>query len=149
MEKQSIVLTAVFLLIVLSFFTAGCGETQYQSGAAIQNNPTDSGSGSGSGQLPSAQQSSGQQIQILNHVLEKTDYGTVQVTGTAKNVAGKQLSYVEIRVKFYDKNNVLLDTFFDNINDLDPDQTWKFEVIYPGLDSGEVDHYDIGVGTVL
>jgi len=82
-------------------------------------------------------------IEILNHKMEYGEFGNLMVVGTAKNNADERLSYVEIRVRFYDENNTLLDSSLDNINDLNAGQTWEFEVHYNPMDVGEVDHYDI------
>jgi hypothetical protein len=87
-------------------------------------------------------------INILSHSLEYGDYGNFKVVGVAQNIAGRKLSYAEIDVKFYDKDDVLLNTFLDNINDIGPNEKWSFEVIYPSLDSTRVDHYSIAVGSV-
>lgn len=121
-----------FLLLglIAIVLIAGCtSETEYGTGQAIAGEPTE-------------------KIEILDHKMEYGEYGSLMVTGTAKNVGDKQLSYAEIRVRFYDKDDSLLSTSFDNINDLDAGQTWKFKVLYFSMDVEEVDHYDIGVGTV-
>lgn len=86
-------------------------------------------------------------LKILDHKLEYGEFGNLMVVGIAENVAGRQLTYAEIRVKFYDKDNVLIGTSFDNINDLGAGEKWKFEVMYLSLDIYEVNRYEIAVGT--
>jgi len=139
---KRLVLLAICLILVT--FIAGCtGGTQYQTGASIadqeqtQTTPTSS--------TPTTKTT--EKIEIIDHKMEYGEYGNLMVTGTAKNVGNSQLSYAEIRVKFYDKDNNLLETFMDNVNDLDAGQTWKFKVLYPSMNVENVDHYDIGVGT--
>jgi len=86
-------------------------------------------------------------LAILEHNMNYGDYGNLIVSGIAENTGNKRLSYAEIDVKFYDKEGILIDTSFDNINDLDSGEKWKFEVMYFGLDTYEVDSYAISVGT--
>lgn len=138
MKIKHLFLIGISFLVIA--FISGCSQTEYQQGTPNNqeqdtNTPTTS--------------ASAEKIQIIDHQMETGQYGNIKIVGTAKNVAGKQLSYVEIRVRFYDKDNVLLETFMDNINDVGIDQTWAFEVMYPSIDTSKVDHYDIGVGTVF
>lgn len=93
-------------------------------------------------------QESSEPLTILSHEMTYGEYGNLIVTGIAENTAGKQLSYAEINVKFLDSEGVLIDNWLDNVNDLDAGEKWKFEVIYPSLDSGEVADYKIAVGSV-
>ena len=118
-------------------------ETNYQQGV---NNPSteNSAQANSGGSAPSDGK-----IKILSHEMKTGDYGTISVVGTAENVAGKNLGYVEIRVKFYDDSDALLETFIDNVNDLGAGEKWNFEVVYPSLDGDEVARYEIGVGSVF
>lgn len=75
-------------------------------------------------------------------------YSSPCVIGIAKNVCAYNLSYAEVRVKWYDDAGTLLDTSLDNINDLAPGETWQFEILYYGL-SQKVQKYRIEVGTIL
>ncbi|ODS36684.1 MAG: hypothetical protein A7315_14010 [Candidatus Altiarchaeales archaeon WOR_SM1_79] len=138
MEKQQFYLGFVSALLVAVIFISGCTtETEYQPGTP-----------SGGEKQTETKSASEEKIKILDHEMVRGEFGNLMVVGTAENVGDKQLSYAEIRVRFYDKDDVLLETFMDNINDVGPGQKWRFEVMYPGMDTQKVDHYDIGVGTV-
>jgi len=135
---NKILLGIGILGIMCVVLMSGCTtETEYQSGTP-----------SNTEKQKETKSASEEKIKILDHQMTHDEFGSLVVVGTAENVADKQLAYAEIRVKFYDKDDVLLETFMDNINDVDPRQKWKFEVMYPGMDTSDVDHYDIGVGTV-
>jgi len=138
---KEIVLLALSLVAIV--IIAGCTSgTQYQTGASIADEVQPK-------TTPTPEPKTSEKIEILDHKIEYSEYGNLMVVGTAKNVAGKKLSYAEIRVKFYDKSGALLETFMDNVNDLDAGQTWKFKILYPSMNVEEVDHYDIGVGTTI
>ena len=147
-----IVVVIIVLGIIGSLFSTP--ETEYESGSKLKMvEDSEKKSITGSAVREDEEDSSNdresdEKIKILNHELTYGEYGTLSVTGTAENVVDRQLSYVEIRVKFYDEDGALIETFFDNINDLDAGEKWKFDVMYPGMDTYEVDDYDIGVGTV-
>jgi hypothetical protein len=85
-------------------------------------------------------------LEILDYKDGYTDYNLRCIKGTAKNVGSSTLRYAEIRVKFYDKEGTLLDTSIDNINDLGPGETWRFEVVHLGR--GKWSKYKISVGSV-
>ena len=124
MQKRMVILIVSFLLLFTVFFS-GCFEeaTKYTS------------------DLPSEKD-----VQILNHNTSYSGFGTTTVTGTAKNIGNKQIS-VQLKAKFYDKNNVLIDTSFDYISDIDPGEIFSFEI--PCFNCGQsYDHYTIGIGSV-
>jgi hypothetical protein len=123
--------------VIVSASVAGCGEdTNYEDG---------SGGGNGGG--------SEEALEILEHELVREDEGTmsetVKVEGRAENVSEEQLSYVEVRARFYNDQGDQLESSLDNTNDLGTGSTWAFEIQYPaiGEDAAEVADYDIGVGT--
>jgi len=119
---------AITLVVMLVPSLIGCTETQYEPGEST----------------PATEK-----LQILSHGMGVTEYGAPMVTGTAKNVSSSNLSYAEVRVKFYDAAGTLLDTSLDNINDLGPAGTWSFEVIYFGSNPENVKSYKIGVGSTF
>ena len=120
------IFAAIALVVMLVPSLIGCTETQYESG----------------GSTPTTEK-----LRILSHSGGVTEYGSPMVTGTAKNISSYNLSYAEIRVKWYDAAGTLLDTSLDNINDLGPSETWSFKVIYFG-DEKNI-RYKIGVGTTF
>ena len=119
-------------LVMLVLSLVGCAETQYQPG------------GSTPSELPPAEK-----LQILSHSMTTGQFGNIIVKGTAKNISSSNLSYAEVKVKFYDAAGALIDTSLDNINDLGPGEIWNFEVMYLGMDTENVKSYKIGVGTTF
>lgn len=122
--------------------TAGCtDDTDYQSG---NQNPDGDDSGG---------QDSDEALEILEHELVRENQGSrsekVTVEGRAENTSDRQLSYVEVRARFYNEQGDQIETSLDNTNDLDAGQTWAFEIMFPGFgeDARAVADYDIGVGT--
>lgn len=117
---------------------AGCSaDTEYEGG-------TTTGDGGGG---------SNKKLTILTHQMLRENVGSasesVKVTGTAENVSGDMLGYAEVKAKFYDENDALLESFLDNVNDLGDGEKWNFEVQYPGIgdDARKVASYKVGVGS--
>ena len=52
---------------------------------------------------------------------------SVKITGTAKNLSGKNYSYASVEFSVYDVDGNNLGTALDNINHLANGDTWKFE----------------------
>jgi|YelNatPaOPRAMG01_1025707.scaffolds.fasta_scaffold59779_2 hypothetical protein len=70
------------------------------------------------------------------------------IRGYAKNVSGKTLRYAEVRGQFYDANNVLLCSWFDNVTDLAPDVVWEFNIYCMCTDvCNRVHHATVTVGS--
>lgn len=110
---------------------AGCSSnTEYENGG-------ENGDNSGG--------SSDKKLEILNDEWYTESY-SAGVKGTAENVSGDTLSYISVKVKFYDESNALIESSLDNINDLEADGKWKFDVLFPGSDTEDVSSYKIGVG---
>jgi len=69
------------------------------------------------------------------------------VRGHAKNVSGRTLNYAEVDAQFYDSNNVLLSSWFDNITDLPAGVTWEFNIYCINSEVADrVDHATVSVG---
>lgn len=58
---------------------------------------------------------------------KRGQFGNVVFTGNIINTTGKKLSYVQVEVNLYDKNNVQVGSTLANINNLEPGVTWAFE----------------------
>lgn len=111
---------------------SGCsGETEYEESEANGD----------SGGAPAQDE----KLDIISDEWYREDY-SAGVRGTAKNVSGENLSYISIKVKFYDGNEALIESSLDNINDLGPGEKWRFDVVYPNTDAEKVSAYKIGVG---
>lgn len=97
---------------------------------------------------------SSNEVELLSHTMVREDQGgmaeSVAVEGEAENVSGGELSYAEVEVKFYE-GDTLADSFLDNVNGWAADETWSFEVQYPGIgeDAAAIDDYEIRAGTSL
>jgi hypothetical protein len=128
---------------LLSVTIAGCGgeETEFEEG--------NSGNGGGDGGTESDPDEA---LEILEHEMVRSDEGgpaeQVSIEGRAENVSDRRLSYAEVRARFYNEQGDQIESFIDNVNDLDSGSTWAFEIMYPGIgeDAQEVDSYDIGAG---
>ena len=97
--------------------------------------------------LGSRSASSANNLQILEHHMEKPQYGMVSVAGTVQNVGSSKISYGSIRVRFYDKNGVLVGDGLANIDDLNSGQKRDFTATYLGLDpTNAIYSYQIDVG---
>jgi hypothetical protein len=88
------------------------------------------------------------QVVLLNHNMNYDNRGDLRVSGTLQNVAEKSLGYVEVKIKFYDKDRLLLESVSESIIDLNAGEIWKFSSAYPGFDFEEVDSYEINIGEV-
>ena len=147
MHRRTFITSSVASLAAL----AGCGgETEYEDGNEDSGTAGETESSEDDGDSGETEESD-TDIELLDHELvresrESSDREDVHVEGTAENTGDSQLSYAEIRVRWYDDEGNQLDSSLDNINDLNPGRTWKFEVPYLG-DGREVAEYDIAPGT--
>ncbi|AKB41280.1 FxLYD domain-containing protein [Methanosarcina mazei] len=150
MKKGVLVLTITVALI----FVAGCtdNKTDYQEGnvePASEQVTEDYQEGNAE---PASEQviesTTTEEVQpvlvINDHSLGKEEYGGYMVTGSA--TANKDLSYAEVKVKYYDESGALVGSDFTNIVDLDAGETWNFKVYGPFDDSVRVSDYKIAVG---
>jgi len=70
------------------------------------------------------------------------------VTGHAKNISGRVLSYAEVDAQFYDAGNILLTSWLDNMTNLPAGVTWEFNIYCTDSTvAGRVDHATVAVGT--
>lgn len=114
---------------------------------------TDYEGGNNGGRNDGSNSDSDKKLNILDHEMVRENAGSmsesVKVVGTAENVSSDTLGYAEVKAKFYDENDALLESFLDNVNDLGAGEKWSFEIQYPGIgeDAGKVASYKIGVGS--
>jgi hypothetical protein len=92
------------------------------------------------------QSSNSGNIQIDSHT---TRYwgNAIEVYGTVKNVADKNIDYAEVTVKFYDKDNELLITKNDQVQYIGNGATKSFSVSYYNDERyfDQYDHYTVSV----
>lgn len=81
---------------------------------------------------------------INDNTLGKEEYGGYIVTGSA--TATKDLSYAEIKVKYYDETGALVGSDYTNIVDITAGEPWKFKVYGPTDENVRVTDYKIAVG---
>jgi len=131
--KVTLGIFAVLIVLGIIGSIVSPPETNYETGNAIKEGT----------------EKTQEELTILNHQMEVGEYGNIYVRGLAENTAGKNLNYAEIKVKFYDKDGALIETFLDNVNDLGESEKWSFEVVYPRMDTERVEDYEISVGSVF
>lgn len=85
-------------------------------------------------------------VEFIEHNPEVDEYGLLYIVGKLKNTEDTSISSVEIYVKYYDDEGNVLDSGFDYIDDLGPDEIWNFEIMYLG-NSEDVASYKIAVST--
>jgi hypothetical protein len=85
-------------------------------------------------------------ISIIETNLYKNENGGLIVEGKIKNNLNKNLTYLEVVVKFYDQNNNLLNSQIDSVNFINHRETWKFLVYYTRKDYEEVKDYKVSIG---
>ena len=54
-------------------------------------------------------------------------YGARAICGTVKNNSNHNAGYVQVEINLYDKKGNLIDSTLDNVNNLEPYATWKFQ----------------------
>ncbi len=60
---------------------------------------------------------------------ERDEVGLLYITGSVKNLKGRDLSYAQITFNLYDANGAQIGTALDNINNLEEDGLWKFRAL--------------------
>jgi flagellar basal body-associated protein FliL len=66
---------------------------------------------------------------------ERDAIGAFYITGTLKNNTNRTTSYVQISFNLYDKDGNLVGSAFANVNNLEPNGTWKFKAM--GMDTNK------------
>lgn len=56
-------------------------------------------------------------------------YGTIYIEGEIKNNSDKTYSYAQVTFNLYDADGAQLGTAMDNINNLEPNGTWKYKAL--------------------
>jgi len=92
-------------------------------------------------------------VKIIEHHMDH-DLINVWVNGIAKNVAGVELSRIEIRVYFYDKDNIFLGSASDIKYNVPANATFKFHVEvhclmddFVSVKPEDITHYEIRIFT--
>ncbi|OBZ36076.1 FxLYD domain-containing protein [Methanohalophilus sp. DAL1] len=139
MKNSALKIIIVLLIFSLVFVSLGCTDSpEYSEGSGDSTSDPSSSSTNKDNEQPD--------LEILDHQLQTGEYGTTSVVGTAK--ANKDLSYAEVRVKFYDANGNLIGSSLDNINDIGAGESWSFDVPNIEFDK-DVSDYKIAVGSTF
>lgn len=65
-------------------------------------------------------------LQVLDHSVKNEGYGMKSIVGTIKNNTNKKYGYVQIEINLYDSSGAQVGSTLDNLNNLEPNGTWKF-----------------------
>ena len=78
---------------------------------------------------------------LVSHKKTTDSLGTTWIEGEIKNNTDKSYSYVQVTFNLYDKDGNQLGTAMTNINNLEPNATWKYKAI--GLVTEKVESYKL------
>lgn len=76
---------------------------------------------------------------LLSDQMTIDSIGSCYIEGTIQNNTDKTYNYVQVTFNLYDANGNQLGTAIDNINNLEPNGTWKYKAI--GLTTEKVTSY--------
>lgn len=114
---------------------AGCSDTEPANGT------------------PEAEEAPNDRVELLEHELLREDVGTeeetVSIEGSVR-IDESGLQHVELRGRFFDADEELLDTTFERLQRLDVGEH-PFAIQYPEMGSAAaaVEGYDIAITTVV
>lgn len=64
---------------------------------------------------------------------EGTDDERVVVEGVIERTSDEEITYLEVRVRFFDADDELLDTTIEQVPDVDDGDRWEFTVVFPDV----------------
>lgn len=64
---------------------------------------------------------------------EGTDDESVAVEGVVERTSDEEITYLEVRVRFFDADDELLDTTIEQVSDIDDGDRWEFSVMFPDV----------------
>ena len=67
-------------------------------------------------------------VEVVDCKIESRTMGFKYIVGTAKNNSDHEYSYLMIEFNLYDDEGRLLHNTFDSIENLEPNEVWRFEV---------------------
>ncbi len=85
--------------------------------------------------------SQAEKFTLLSDTKITDSIGTTYIEGEIKNNTDKTYSYVQVTFNLYDASGAQLGTAVDNINNLEPNATWKYKAI--GLVTEKVASYKL------
>lgn len=66
-------------------------------------------------------------LEVTEHHPCTGDFGARMVCGTVVNNTNRTIGYAQVEINLYDSEGSLVDSTLDNINNLEPNGTWKFK----------------------
>jgi len=64
---------------------------------------------------------------------EGTDEETVTVRGVIERTDDREITYLEVRVRFYDADGEQLDSTIEQVSDVAEGDRWEFAVLFPDV----------------
>ena len=77
---------------------------------------------------PAASKATAPGLEVVEHSIQKDQYSTY-IVGTVKNNSSKQYGYAQIEFNLYDASGAQVGSAMANINNLEPNGTWKFKAL--------------------
>ncbi len=68
-------------------------------------------------------------LKLENYKIITDEWGNKTITGTVKNISSNEYSYAQIDFNLYDKDGNLIGSTLDNINNFEPNSSWKFDAM--------------------
>jgi hypothetical protein len=96
------------------------------------------------------QENNSVKLQITNHTIIEAGGLGLRVEGTVKNVGDKSVDSAEVTVKFYDKDDELLATKTQQLQDIAKGATADFSIYYFWNEKNfdQYDHYNVSVSPI-
>jgi hypothetical protein len=85
------------------------------------------------------------ELTVIKQELTKNPSGATVVKVTVKNTGRAVAELAEVTVTFYDAGKGVIDSTRDSVLNLNPNETWDFEIACKGERCGEVRSYAIKV----
>ena len=126
------------MVIVLLIGSAGGGGTG--DGTKTESGSVSSVQRETQTEMP-APEPKAEKYEIIGDVVMERDMFSTTLTGVLKNNSGRDYNYLQISFNMYDADGNLIDTAFDNINNLSDGGTWKFKAI--GLSSDNAASWEL------
>lgn len=96
-------------------------------------------SAGGSGENTNEVKEATERFTLVSDEMTTDSIGSCYIEGTIQNNTDKSYTYVQVTFNIYDANGNQLGTAVDNINNLEPNATWKYKAI--GLTTEKVQSY--------
>jgi hypothetical protein len=68
-------------------------------------------------------------LELIDYKIIKGEWGNKTISGTVKNKSSNEYGYAQIEFNLYDKDGNQIGSSMDNINNLEPNGSWKFNAI--------------------